>query len=391
MRPQTPTMFEYFRKETGVPASDCYVILGKGKLSILAYSNVAGYDSLYGASVAYGNNYIDDNATWNNIKYVLAAHHPRLSVVNLAQVDAIGHSGDSTGYVASIRQADSIVGLVWNLLQTDPFYKDSTTLFVVNDHGRHTDDFANHGDGCDGCRHLMCMMIGPDAKAGEVDSTYRQQIDLVPTIGELLEFPTPLVTGKALIPVHSAVPSLLLPENAAIVSVDTVTLTWSMPTSEVAKFQLEIATDSLMKDILLMDSSVAKKQLLYKIGKNKTSYWWRVRAYTQNGWANWSERKTFRAEIPVPDPAPEDRNYFFIRACGAEKLFNIYYALRRSSSVSITISDLQGRAITSLVEPNRQTGPHTTFVNVSALSRGCYVLVFKTDEFSKRKIVAVYY
>lgn len=197
-RPDKPTMFEYFRKETDAPERECAVILGKDKLSILSYSKYKGYSAPFGAKVFYGNNNKDDIHTWENTKKVLTTQHPRLAIINFGQIDSKAHDKDWRGYIRAIQQVDSIVCLVWDLLQNDSFYKDVTTLFVVNDHGRHTFDFTDHGCKCEGCKHLLFMMIGPDTKAGIIDSSYRQQVDIAPTIGELLGFSTPFADGSSL-------------------------------------------------------------------------------------------------------------------------------------------------------------------------------------------------
>lgn len=198
-RPDKPTVFEYFRKKTKAPDKECAVILGKDKLSMLSYSNHIDYSAPFGAKVFYGNNYSDDIKTWENTRNVLTTNHSRVSIINFGQVDANAHEGNWPGYLNSIHQVDSIIYLVWDLLQNDTYYKDNTTLIVVNDHGRHTKDYTSHGCNCEGCRHLLCMVIGPDTKAGVIDSSYRQQIDIAPTIGELLGFSTPLSTGNSLL------------------------------------------------------------------------------------------------------------------------------------------------------------------------------------------------
>jgi hypothetical protein len=197
-RPHTPTIFEYFRKEDASPATENYVILGKDKLDILAYGDYAGYGAAYGASVKTSTAPYGDITTFNNIKSVVTAAHPRLSIINFARVDSAGHSGTWATYCTAIRLVDSLANELWNLIQNDATYKDKTTLIVVNDHGRHTSNFASHGDGCDGCRHIMCMVLGPDTRAGVVDSVRRTQVDIAPTIGTLLGFATPYSIGTAI-------------------------------------------------------------------------------------------------------------------------------------------------------------------------------------------------
>ena len=71
-------------------------------------------------------------------------------------------------------------------------------MFVVNDHGRHTRDFTDHGDRCEGCQHIMLLVIGPDTRKGVTDPTPCRQIDIAPTVGRLLRFETPYAVGTAI-------------------------------------------------------------------------------------------------------------------------------------------------------------------------------------------------
>lgn len=207
VRPFTPTIFEYLRKQTGSTARENFVILGKDKLSMLTYSDSIGYGANFGALVQMAPSATlqsSDTATWSNIKFVLSTYHPRQSIINMPQVDYDGHSGIWDNYIASISRADSLVNELWKLIQTDSIYKNTTTLIITNDHGRHTTDFTSHGDQCDGCKHIMLMVLGPDTKAGEIDSVTRYQIDIAPTIGMLLGYSTPYATGNSLFPDTSA-------------------------------------------------------------------------------------------------------------------------------------------------------------------------------------------
>ena len=133
---------------------------------------------------------------------VLATDHPRLLMVNFKQPDAAAHATSYTGYLQGIVDTDNYIYRIWLQLQDDPFYKDQTTLFVTNDHGRHSsghrDGFISHGDHCDGCRHIELFAIGPDFRKDYECSKHYSQIDITSTIAELMGFDLPGTKGKVI-------------------------------------------------------------------------------------------------------------------------------------------------------------------------------------------------
>jgi hypothetical protein len=193
-RPHQPTLFEYFRKEKATSSTDNYVILGKDKLDILAYSDHPDYGHAYGASVQASSSQYKDSITFDNLKTVISTQHPKLAIVNFPGTDRAGHDGPWSNYVSKLQYADSLINEFWNLIQNDPVYQNKTTVFITNDHGRHldgiADGFRGHGDGCDGCRHISLLVMGPDTPPGIIDTTMRTQIDIAPTVALLLNFNT---------------------------------------------------------------------------------------------------------------------------------------------------------------------------------------------------------
>ncbi|MCW8810940.1 MAG: alkaline phosphatase family protein [Ignavibacteriaceae bacterium] len=192
-RPNKPTLFEYFRKELSAKATDCFVVAGKKKIAALSYSSFPGFGEDFGASTScFG---ADDDEVYDSLEVIMNTYHPKLILINFPTTDTKGHSGVWDDYVKALTNADNLVYKLWQKIQSDSYYKDTTSLFVTNDHGRHTDSFKNHGDDCEGCEHIMLLAVGRNIPKGVTNSEPHQQIDIARTVGKLLGFSTPYSKG----------------------------------------------------------------------------------------------------------------------------------------------------------------------------------------------------
>ena len=206
--PMYPTITQLFLKHTNLPATSAWVITSKDKLHVLVDSAAAEWTGRYvaasncGRTGTFPSGYREDAATFQELQRIVKAHHPRLVVLNFKEPDSSGHARNWPGYLQGIRDTDEYVYRLWQLLQADPFYKDQTTLFVTNDHGRHQDGhldgFVSHGDDCEGCRHINLFAIGPDFKKGVVENTRREQVDVPVTAAKLLGFSIPGAAGDVM-------------------------------------------------------------------------------------------------------------------------------------------------------------------------------------------------
>jgi hypothetical protein len=198
-RPHLPTLFEYWRKSTGAPAAQTWFLAGKAKLAVMSNSDHADYGAAYAAQ--FSANDVADTQVMTLAEAQLLSGHPVILAMNLADTDRIAHTGDWAGYLRAILVADSLVYDLWTKIQADTALAGRTTLFVTNDHGRHDDahgGFQNHGDGCDGCRHVELLVMGPDTRKGYVSATRMQQIGIAPLCGRLLGIPTPYAADTAM-------------------------------------------------------------------------------------------------------------------------------------------------------------------------------------------------
>lgn len=205
-----PTVWEYFRKHKNQDSTNAMYILKQ-----LTGPWLPSYHPQYGPQYwpwyIMQDGYWSDLYVWNLAKQKLIQHHPILSVIYLADVDGAGHSAVWNNYTRKITIADSIVGMLWDFVQSDSIFKNRTTLFVTNDHGRHLDGvstgFVSHGDGCWGCRRIQLLAIGSGAKKG-LSPVKRKIPDIVPTIGAMLNFPSPFSTGTAMVEILKPIISI---------------------------------------------------------------------------------------------------------------------------------------------------------------------------------------
>lgn len=203
--PRNPSMFQYYLKEKNLDSTKAWVIASKGKLSILTDTKdkkwhdqyePADYCGVNGKSIGYA----DDAKTLIAAKGILTQFHPNLTLINLLEVDVKGHANLWKEYLQAIKNTDQMALDLWSFIQADETYKNKTTLFITNDHGRHLDcrknGFQSHGDNCEGCRTMYLIALGPDFKTNTVLYDQYEQIDISSTIAELLNFNFPVSRGE---------------------------------------------------------------------------------------------------------------------------------------------------------------------------------------------------
>lgn len=205
--PSHPTIFQEFLKQSGLPKEKACIVTTKDKLEVLNNSAHPDFNNQYLAYTDCGNNgngsgYREDYITFDRSKAVLKNLQPNLMLINFKEPDNMGHRANWTGYLEGIKTTDEYVYQLWNFIQTINQYKNQTTLIVTNDHGRHlnnvSDGYRNHGDACEGCRHIEFFAISPDFKKNVRINTAYEQIDIASTVAYLLGFQLTEGTGKVM-------------------------------------------------------------------------------------------------------------------------------------------------------------------------------------------------
>ncbi len=144
----------------------------------------------------------DELSTWVALQAMRQAA-PSLMWITLHDID-VAHSGAYSLYIDGIQRTDRLCVEIWNALQADAEYAGRTTMFVLPDFGRDSDmnpagnGFQHHRTGDRASRTTWMMALGPGVRQGLFVERAVDSLDLVPTVGRLLGFPTPLAQGNVL-------------------------------------------------------------------------------------------------------------------------------------------------------------------------------------------------
>ena len=257
--PQSPTVFEYFRKDLNRPSSDAWVVAPSNGFNRIGESSHRSYGTGLGARVILPkrlltaatsggshdyqhllrDNYetpyftpdvaggefelqqlerilklsVDDFKTHAETlsspdelsvyiaRQLMRQVAPSLLWITLHDID-VAHAGAYSLYIEGIRRTDRLCGELWKAIQTEPEYAGNTTLFILPDFGRDSDDdaggngFQHHRTGDALSRTTWLLVAGAGVRENVVFDRAVDSTDLVPTLGAMMGFNPSLAQGK---------------------------------------------------------------------------------------------------------------------------------------------------------------------------------------------------
>jgi hypothetical protein len=134
-----------------------------------------------------------DFLTFEFAKEYLKQYQPRVLYLAFDETDEMAHAGYYKFYLDRAHQEDAFIQELWEYVQSNPFYKDKTTLIITCDHGRGDANLGNwreHGYFiAPHSEQTWFAVLGPDTQPlGEVKSgviTYHKQ--MAQTIAKMLD------------------------------------------------------------------------------------------------------------------------------------------------------------------------------------------------------------
>ena len=111
-----------------------------------------------------------DNA-WDALMHTammdyLDTRKPRVLFIGYGETDEWAHGGRYDMYLRSAQQVDAFLAELWAKVQSDPQYRDRTTVIVTTDHGRgYGAKWSDHGEDVVGAENIWMAVLGPDTPA----------------------------------------------------------------------------------------------------------------------------------------------------------------------------------------------------------------------------------
>ncbi|HEX7846060.1 MAG TPA: hypothetical protein VF476_09705 [Chitinophagaceae bacterium] len=121
----------------------------------------------------------------------LKARKPKVIYIAYGETDEWAHAGKYRSYLDAASQVDAWIKQLWDFVQSDPQYKNKTSLLFTTDHGRgdmKKEEWTSHNKNIQDAHEMWFAVMGPDSpvrgeEKGEMQF-YQQQ--LAQTIARLL-------------------------------------------------------------------------------------------------------------------------------------------------------------------------------------------------------------
>ncbi len=261
--PTNPTVFEYFRKDLKRPSNDVWVVAPSNGFNRIGESGNRNFGPGFGANVVLpkrllatalspGGSALYEHLLRDNYETPLYAPElsgnglslheiaellkisvadftaharslsspdelsvfiakqlmkqlaPSLLWITLHDID-VAHSGSYSLYLEAIQRSDRLCADLWNAIGSNPEYAGRTSMFIMPDFGRDSDEaaggngFQHHRTGDALSRTTWMMALGAGIRQNFVVDRAVETTDLVPTLGARLHFSTGQSQGKPLV------------------------------------------------------------------------------------------------------------------------------------------------------------------------------------------------
>ena len=118
---------------------------------------------------------------------------PKVLYISYGETDEWAHHREYKFYADAAHQVDAWIKEIWDFVQSDPQYKNKTTLLITTDHGRGDvvkEKWTSHGRDVEGSSQIWFAVMGPNiVPSGEMtDNAQLYQKQFAETIAKILGY-----------------------------------------------------------------------------------------------------------------------------------------------------------------------------------------------------------
>ena len=123
-----------------------------------------------------------DALTFVAAREYVEQHQPKVVYLSFGDPDECAHRGEYDQYLQSLNNIDRMIAQLWYFIQSNPAYKDKTSLLITTDHGRgkKVKHWKSHNFLLKGSADIWLALMGPAiTPAGEIkvkQQIYQEQI-----------------------------------------------------------------------------------------------------------------------------------------------------------------------------------------------------------------------
>ena len=184
-----------------------------------------------------------------------------------------------------------------------------------------------------------------------------------------------------IMPTIPAAVVVLDPANGFIATTDSMSFAWLRASSSVQEYAFQLATDSLMANVISSDTTTDSTVMIQGLRSGET-YWWRVNAHNSSGWGSKGDAYSFSLDNPTNTKVSKSMEpYFAVQRSG------IIYRIPQASSVSVSLYSLQGVELFSQEYGWQQPGIYSVSLPTLNSDHGASIFVFKAGELYSHKVV----
>jgi hypothetical protein len=172
-------------------------------------------------------------------------------------------------------------------------------------------------------------------------------------------------------------PRQMLPAHGYVAHTDSLRFAWSQAGPHVVRYCIEMASDSSMADPIV-DSTVIDTQVVKFRLDDKAQYWWRIRAFNEEGWSLYSGKRLFKTAFrAIPRQRFSLDRFSFFRNGGV-----VAYSLASRCDVRVRLFDIRGKTVWMVARESVGPGSHNEVIPALSFPVGAYFLSLKAGGLS---------